>query len=73
MRSRLLQSEKLSVLGELLSGVAQQLNNPLTGVIGYAQLQERAYSETAHKNVERIHTEARRCHRIVQNLLVFAW
>ena len=73
MRSRLFQSEKLSAMGELISGVAHELNNPLTGVIGYAQLLlDTPDSENAQRNLERIQHEARRCHRIVQNLLAFA-
>ena len=75
MRSRLLQSEKLSVMGELISGVAHELNNPLTGVIGYSPSSCSIAPDSAKarsRNVERIHYEARRCHRIVQNLLAFA-
>ena len=73
MRNRLMQSEKLSVMGELISGVAHELNNPLTGVIGYAQLlRNQRDPNVLERNLERIQHEAKRCHRIVQNLLGFA-
>jgi two-component system NtrC family sensor kinase len=53
--------------------VAHELNNPLTGVIGYAQLlRDGCGPEELERNLERIQEEARRCHRIVQNLLAFS-
>ena len=73
MREQLAQAEKLSALGELISGIAHELNNPLTGVMGYTELLLSSKgSEGARKELGKIHTEAVRCRKIVQNLLAFA-
>ncbi len=73
LQQQLLQSEKVSAIGQLIGGVALELNNPLTGVIGYAELlASQATDEKLKRGLERVHSEARRCHRIVQNLLTFA-
>ncbi|MBI4161200.1 MAG: PAS domain-containing protein, partial [Acidobacteria bacterium] len=72
-REQLVQAEKLSAIGELVSGVAHELNNPLTGVMGYAQLLLGAEASPGVKrSLEKIHREATRCQKIVQNLLLFA-
>jgi two-component system NtrC family sensor kinase len=73
MQEQLVQSEKLSSLGEMISGVAHELNNPLTSVMGYSQLLGRRELEAdVTRKVEAINAEATRCQRIVQNLLQFA-
>ncbi len=70
---QLMQAEKLSALGELISGVTHELNNPLTGVMGYSQLlMDSEASPEVKKNLERIHKEAVRCQKIVHNLLAYA-
>ncbi|TDI14243.1 MAG: response regulator [Acidobacteria bacterium] len=76
LQQKLVQSEKLSALGEMISGVAHELNNPLAAVMGYAQLLDSDLveldGEHRQEKIRTIHREAYRCQRIVQNLLSFA-
>ena len=73
LREQLAQAEKLSALGEFISGVAHELNNPLTGVLGFSQLLLGSDCESKVKrDVEKIYKEATRCQKIVNNLLSFA-
>jgi len=73
VQERLLQSEKMSSVGQLVSGVAHELNNPLTGIMGFAQLLLlRELDETSRRQVETIYAEAERASKIVNNLLTFA-
>jgi two-component system NtrC family sensor kinase len=73
IEERLRQSEKLSSLGTLVSGVAHELNNPLAGILGYAQLLlDRPSERWTRAEVEKIERNAHRCQRIVENLLAFS-
>jgi two-component system, NtrC family, sensor kinase len=75
LQQELAQSEKMSSLGQMISGVAHELNNPLSSIVGYAQLlraTERPADERMVQRLEVLGREAERCKQIVHGLLSFA-
>jgi signal transduction histidine kinase len=73
MSDALHQSEKLASMGSLLAGVAHELNNPLSVVIGRATMLEAAAKDTATiSGIRKLRTAAERCERIVKTFLAMA-
>jgi PAS domain S-box-containing protein len=73
LEQQIIQSERLAAMGQMIGGFAHELNNPLTSILGMAELlQEGGVSEAAHKQIGILHQQARRAAEIVQNLQYFA-
>jgi signal transduction histidine kinase/ActR/RegA family two-component response regulator len=72
-QAQLVQSEKLSGIGEFVAGVAHELNNPLTTVMGFSELLSQGNADPKQQRfLEMIHKSAMRCQKIVQSLLSFS-
>ena len=73
LEQQIIQSERLAAMGQMIGGFAHELNNPLTSILGMAELlQEGPASEGARKQIVILHQQARRAAEIVQNLQYFA-
>jgi PAS domain S-box-containing protein len=73
LQKELLLSSRLASIGELAAGIAHQINNPLTGVLGFSQrLLRKSTDQETNQDLKRIYTEAERAAKVVQNLLTFA-
>jgi two-component system NtrC family sensor kinase len=73
LEQQIIQSERLAAMGQMIGGFAHELNNPLTSILGLAELlQEDETREPTRKQLAMLQQQARRAAEIVQNLMYFS-
>jgi two-component system NtrC family sensor kinase len=73
LQQQLIQSERLAAMGQMIAGVAHELNNPLTAILGVTELlRDQTTDETSRRHLDLAHRQARRAAHIVESLLVFS-
>ncbi len=73
-KRKIMESERLAIVGQLAANVAHELNNPLQGIVTYSSLllEKDICDEPARKNLEKISIQANRCREIIRSLLDFS-
>jgi len=73
-RSRIMESERLALIGQLSANVAHELNNPLTGIVTYSHLllERMPCEDPARDPIQKVVTQANRCRDIIRGLLDFS-
>ncbi len=73
LEKQVLQSQKMAAVGLLAAGIAHEINNPLSGVVGYSKLLlEKPLEPSIREKVERIAQSGERCRKIVEGVLLFS-
>jgi PAS domain S-box-containing protein len=73
MEEQLMIADRLASVGELASGIAHEINNPLTGVVGFSQLlMNEKLPEPVKNDIATINKEAKRAAEVIKNLLIFS-
>src|SRR5262249_44833529 len=73
LKEQLIHSERLSAVGQLIAGVAHEINNPLQAVMGFSELLIETETRPERRaDLEQIRSDARRAAKIIHNLLLFA-
>jgi two-component system NtrC family sensor kinase len=73
-KKKIMESERLALIGQLSANVAHELNNPLQGIITYSHLllEENTFSEDVRESINKIVVQANRCRDIIRGLLDFS-